>query len=162
MEVSIRNATIEDLECCFDIESQSYGLEGATKDRIKKRIEQYPTGFHVLTLNDVIVGFINSGCTNKRDLADEKIKSLIGHDPNGKYLVIFSLVVHPEYRGKRYSFQLLNQMISFANSENKEILLICKMKLIPFYEKFDFKIISKSNSEHGGIEWYEMSYSSSL
>ena len=37
--IEIRNVVMSDLDRCYEIELDSYGKEGASKDRIKKRIE---------------------------------------------------------------------------------------------------------------------------
>jgi predicted N-acetyltransferase YhbS len=36
------------------------------------------------------------------------------------------------------------------------ILLLCKSKLIPYYQRFGFVDRGKSASTHGGFEWHEM------
>ena len=101
LDVIIRTVREQDLDRCFEIESVSYsGDEAATKDKILKRIKNYPEGFIVLENDREIIGFINSGATHEVELSDEEFKELIGHDPDGKYVVILSVVVHPDYQGK--------------------------------------------------------------
>ncbi len=51
-----------------------------------------------MNLKGKVIGFINCAATDKPDLADEAFKDMIGHDPAGKKLVIFSVAVTPEYQ----------------------------------------------------------------
>ena len=72
-EITIRSVTDQDLERCFEIESISYsGDEGATKEKILKRIKTYPEGFIVLENSKEIIGFVNSGATHKVELLVNK------------------------------------------------------------------------------------------
>ncbi len=36
------------------------------------------------------------------------------------------------------------------------ITLTCKIELVPFYEKFGFVNHGISESQHGGVRWYNM------
>ncbi len=73
----IRQVTIEDLDRCCAIERAAYeGEEAATRDKIARRIREYPEGFIVLAQDGSVAGFINSGATDDVDLADEAFKEL--------------------------------------------------------------------------------------
>ena len=97
----IRTVKPLDIDRCFEIEQLSYqGDEAASKEKILKRILTYPQGFIVVEENDKVIGFINSGATDKVELSDEAFKQLIGHDPDGKHIVIMSVVVHPDFQKK--------------------------------------------------------------
>ena len=160
-EITIRSVKEKDLERCFEIEAVSYsGDEGATKGKILKRIKTYPEGFIVLENAEEIIGFVNSGATHKVELSDEAFKELIGHDPSGKHIVIMSVVVHPKYQGKGMASKLMHSFIKAMQELGKsEIHLICQTELIDMYEKYGFKYLGESSSEHGGMSWHEMSVS---
>ena len=157
-DYKIRNVAASDLDRCFEIEKVSYeGDEAATKEKISNRILQYPDGFIVMDLSGTVVGFINCGATDKVDLADEEFKDLIGHDSNGKHVVIFSVVVHRDFQGKGLAGKLLADFIDrIKKMQKKSIHLICRDNLIGFYKKYGFEYIRKSNSTHGGLNWHEM------
>jgi ribosomal protein S18 acetylase RimI-like enzyme len=160
-DVNIRSVNEQDLDRCFEIESVSYsGDEAATKDKILKRINTYPEGFIVLENDREIIGFINSGATRKIELSDEEFKELIGHDPEGKHIVILSVVIHPDYQGKGMASKL---MISFIDKmkalDKSDIYLICQTELIDMYARYGFVNQGKSDSDHGGMSWNEMSLS---
>ena len=92
--INIRIVNKQDLDRCFEIESVSYsGDEAATKDKILKRINTFPEGFIVLENDREIIGFINSGACHQVELSDEDFKELVGHDSEGKHVVIHSVVV---------------------------------------------------------------------
>ena len=155
---TIRNVVEADLDRCAEIERLSYPKEeAATKDKILKRIRTYPQGFLVIEQDKKILGFINCGATDQVDLADEPFKDLVGHDPQGAYGVVFSVVVHPDCQGQGLAGRLMTAFISqMKKMRKKAIYLICKEGLIPFYEKFGFVYLGASGSTHGGARWHEM------
>ena len=161
INTNIRIVSEKDLDRCYEIERESYaGDEAATKEKILKRIQTYPQGFIVLENQDEIIGFINSGATNEVELSNEEFKELIGHDSNGKHIVVMSVVVHPKYQRQGMADKLMASFIQKMKELNKtEIYLICQTALIPMYEKHGFKHLGKSDSLHGGLSWHEMSLS---
>lgn len=160
-DLNIRIVNEQDLDRCFEIETVSYsGDEAATRDRILKRINTYPEGFIVLEDSREIIGFINSGATKRVEFSDEEIKELVGHDPEGKHVVILSVVVHPTYQGKGMSRKLMKNFIYRMKELGKsDIYLICQTELIDMYEKYGFVNLGASDSDHGGMSWIEMSLS---
>ncbi len=157
--IHIREARLEDLNRCFEIESVSYeGDEAATKEKIEKRIATYPEGFIVLEIDNIIAGFINCGATHTVELSDESFKELVGHTSEGKHIVIMSVVVHPQYQGQGLAGKLLqNFILKMTKLGKSEIFLICQESLVPMYAKYGFKYIAPSDSDHGGMSWHEMS-----
>jgi ribosomal protein S18 acetylase RimI-like enzyme len=153
----IRQVTMCDLDRCFAIESACYGPEGATREKIRKRIELYPHGFLVAEKNRQVVGFVNSGSTHKDDISDEALKDMIGHDPTGNNIVIFSLAVNPQFQSRGISKKLMLGFIDTSRALNKDcILLLCKSELIPYYRQYGFIDRGRSKSIHGGLRWHEM------
>lgn len=158
--IIIRRVERSDLNQCYRLEQLCYQpIETATKDFIEKRIEVYPDGFYVAEVNDTIIGMINCGATHKDDITDEEFKKLIGHVRNGKNNVIFSLAVHPDFRGKGIAKSLINRIISVSDQkEKKSILLLCKDQLVNFYQHLGFSYSKPSNSDFGGYTWHEMTF----
>ena len=156
-ELRIRQVTGHDLERCTAIEAACYGPEGATRERIQKRIAQYPQGFLVAELRSRLVGFVNSGSTHKDDITDEEFKDLVGHDPGGRNIVIFSLAVHPDFQRQGIANDLMQRFIQRAQELGKKcILLLCKQDLIDYYGRLGFMHRGESKSTHGGVQWHEM------
>jgi ribosomal protein S18 acetylase RimI-like enzyme len=157
MSVKIRRVAVKDLDGCFFVEKNCYTTEAASREKIAKRLQLYPTGFFVAELKGHIVGIINGTSTNAEDIADEKLKDMIDFDEQGKNMVIFSVAVLPEHRGQGIAGLLLNRFIIISGKlRKKKIFLICKEKLIGMYQKFGFQLVGKSKSRHGGFEWFEM------
>lgn len=157
-EINIREVQEEDLNRCFEIETISYeGDEAASKEKILKRIKTYPEGFIVLEVNKSVVGFINCGACHKVELSDEEFKELVGHESDGQYIVIMSVVVHPDFQRKGYATVLMNHFISkMKKLQKREIHLICQTSLINMYANSGFTYIGESQSDHGGLSWHEM------
>lgn len=161
MELKIRNGRVEDLEECFILESKTFPeCEAASKENIKIRLSQFAEGFIVGEVDGKIVAHINSGAIDKDDITDEEFKSLIGHDSNGRNIVIFSVAVDPEYQGLGIASKMMREFIEVSKKlKKKNILLICKENLIGMYEGMGYEKRGVSASTHGGAVWYEMVYS---
>ena len=157
-KLNFRQPKAADLDRCYEIEVNSYaGDEAATKEKISKRIRTYPQGFLLIENEKEIIGFINSGATDNVELSDESFKELIGHDSQGKIIVIMSVVTHPDYQRQGIASQLMRRFIGdMKEAHKKQIYLICQTELIPMYASFGFIDLGMSESEHGGLEWHEM------
>ena len=155
--MSIRQVRIGDLDSCADIEDVAYGGHGATRERIERRIREYPGGFWVAVFGKQVVGFINSGCVLRDSIGGEKLKDLDGHDPAGQNRVIFSLAVLPAFQGRGIGRQLMERFIRESRrAKKKRILLICRRKLFSYYARFGFVYRGPSRATYGGYRWHEM------
>jgi ribosomal protein S18 acetylase RimI-like enzyme len=160
-EFMIRRVQPRDLDECYVVEIAGFPLEeAASKETIKLRIDTFPQGFFVAELNGGIVGMVNGAATNKDDISDEELKQLIGHDADGRNMVIFALAVLPEFQKRGIAKQLMLKFIEEAGQNKKEkVLLMCKHYLVAYYEGLGFTHAGLSKSTHGGAEWHEMRYS---
>lgn len=157
VKIKTRQVNKYDVDECYRIESACYTTEGATREKILKRIILFPEGFLVAESKGKIIGLINSASTDKEDITDEELKDMVGHTKDGRNMVIFSLAVLPEFQGNGISKQLVRRFIEVSKALKKEkILLICQTELIPYYQNFGFLYGGKSKSKHSGFEWYEM------
>ena len=157
LKIKIRQVEKQDLDACYNVENKCYTNEGASKERIRKRIETYPKGFLIVELKGKIIGIINGTSTDKEDISDEALKDMVDFENDGKNIVIFSVAILPEFQGQGISKPLLKKFINTSKEmKKKKILLICKENLVRYYKKFGFIYIGKSKSNHGGFEWHEM------
>ncbi len=156
--LSFRHAKPSDLDRCYQIETTAYaGDEAATKEKILKRIEMYPEGFLILENDKEIIGFVNCGAADKVELSDESFKELVGHHSDGKNIVIMSVVTHPDYQRQGMATRLMKRFIEQMREAGKhKMLLICQTELISMYASFGFVDLGPSESDHGGLQWYEM------
>jgi GNAT superfamily N-acetyltransferase len=68
-----------------------------------------------------------------------------------------SVVVHPDYQGLGLSSILLvNYVLRMKRLNKVSIQLMCKEIHIKLYERFGFKYVKPSISDHGGLSWHEM------
>jgi len=155
---TIRMVDPDDLTACHTIEALSFpAAEAAWASSLEKRINTYPEGFMVAELDGRVIAQVNSGSTNKDDITDEEFKQLIGHDPDGGNIVIFSLSVHPQYRKLGIGGKLLDQFVDHARDMGKnKVLLLCKEDLVNYYSRHGFADGGVSASTHGGAVWHEM------
>lgn len=153
-----RWATPADLPRCFHIESTAYeGDEAASEARIAKRIAQYPQGFLVMEVAGEVIGFINSGCAWEVVMSEEEFKELVGHDPVAPNVVIMSVVLDPVQQGRGHASALMREFVARMRAAGKSsIHLMCKERHVPLYEKFGYRYVKPSASEHGGMAWHEM------
>jgi ribosomal protein S18 acetylase RimI-like enzyme len=157
IDVNIRQVNRQDVDGCYRTESACYASDGATREKILKRIMLFPEGFLVAESEGEIIGLINSASTDKEEITDEELKDMVGHVKNGENMVIFSLAVLPGFQGNGISKQLMARFIEVSKALKKEkALLLCKSELVPYYQNYGFLYGGKSNSKHGGFEWHEM------
>lgn len=158
IEYTFRTADPDDLIACHTVESLCFPpSEAAWTSSLRNRIEEYPEGFLVVEKDGRIIGQCNSGCTYKDDITDEDFKQLIGHDPDGPNMVIFSLSVLPEHQSNGVGGELLKKFLARARKlDKKQVFLLCKNELVGFYEKYGFVDNGVSGSTHGGAKWHEM------
>ena len=154
----IRNVLPKDLDECFLVETSGFPPEeAAARETIKLRIDTFPQGFLVAEVDGKIVGILNSASTNKDDISDEELKQLIGHDAEGRNMVVFALAVLPEFQKRGIARQLMLRFADEARKLKKEkVLLLCKHHLIAYYERLGFIHAGLSKSTHGNAEWHEM------
>ena len=157
-EIIIRHVLPKDLDECFIVETSGFPPEeAATREMIRLRIETFPDGFLVAEFDGKVVGMLNSAATNKDDISDEELKQLIGHEPGGKNMVVFALVVLPEFQKRGIARKLMSRFVEEACQRKKgNVLLMCKHHLITYYEAMDFTHAGLSRSTHGGAEGHEM------
>lgn len=155
---SIRYANINDLDEIAELERLCFPAEeAASKEYFCERLKIYPKHFWVLEFDGRIVSVINGMVTDEPDLKDEMYHNADMHDENGKWQMIFGVETHPDYLRKGYAKILMKSVIADTISDNREgLVLTCKEKLIPYYQKFGFVNEGVSNSVHGNTVWYQM------
>ena len=80
-----------------------------------------------------------------------------GHDPAAPNAVIMSVVLHPDYQGQGLSTQMMQAFIAHLRQQGKTaIYLMCKAQYLEMYKRFGYQFLKRSDSTHGGEEWFEM------
>lgn len=155
----IRTATLNDLDQIHQVEETCFPIaEAATKEQIKNRLQYYGNHFCLLFENNQLISFVDGFVTDEKDLTDQMYEEASMHNESGQWQMIFGVNTHPSFQHKGYANEVLTAFIEDAKKqERKGLVLTCKEKLIPFYEKFGFLnegITDKS--VHGNVQWYQM------
>ena len=154
----IRNATIDDLKEITEVEAICFPTaEAATEESIRKRLEVYADYFWLLYEGEKLISFVNGMVTDEPDLKDEMYENAGMHDPKGDWQMIFGVDTIPAYRRQGCAEKVLNRVIADTKKAGRKgLVLTCKDRLVHYYAKFGFVSEGVSQSEHGGVVWYQM------
>ena len=158
-DITIRQVRPADLDACCAVETAAFPAdEAASPDRVRQRLDAYPQGFLVAERAGRLIGLVMSGATHQPDLADEALKDMVDHDPQGAHLVVFSVAVHPLEQGRGLGGLLVEAILTraFDHLGKTSVLLLCKETLVAFYQRYGFVEVGPSASTHGGARWIEM------
>ena len=158
MSITIRKATIKDLDKVADVEISCLSEgQAASKESLEKRLKVLDYNFFIAENEGEIVGIINGSIINENAIYDELYENINLHNPNGKYQSIFGLAVISKYRNQGTAAKIMNYLIELSRENDKKGLVItCKKELIRYYEKFGYKNKGISRSVHGNVVWYNM------
>lgn len=156
--IKIRHGRKEDIDAITQIEQACFPkAEAADRSVFQNRMAVFPECFFVAEMNDTIIGFINGAVINGKYIQDEMYEKAELHCPNGMYQSVFGIDVKPEYQGKQVASRLMETFIQYARECGKQgVVLTCKEALFPFYKRFGFQNLGRSQSQHGGAIWYDM------
>ena len=155
--IKIRHAVKEDLEDIVRIEKECFPpAEAADREAFQKRMDTFLDSFFVAEAKHRVVGFINGAVIEGMYIKDEMYENTDLHRPDGAYQSVFGIDVEPNYQGHRIASRLMETLIQYAKDcGRKGIVLTCKEALFPFYNRFGFENLGKSESVHGGAVWYD-------
>lgn len=156
--VKIRNVRNGDLSMLLEIEMLCFSKEeAATKEAFEKRIELIPDSFFVAEEDGKIVGLVNGPVIESPYISDDLFGQIKSNPDTGGYQSILGIAVNPHYQKRGVASALLTKLEKEAKAcEREGITLTCKKELISFYEKFGYINRGISDSEHGGVIWYNM------
>lgn len=154
----IRTAVPEDLDQVAQVELRCFPpTEAAGRESLQERLMAFPESFLIAESKGKVIGFINGCVTDRRTIEDRMFEDISLHNPQGAYQSIFGLDVIEEYRCRGVAARLMESMIETAGSHGRKgLILTCKDRLIPYYEKFGYRNLGISRSVHGGAVWYDM------
>lgn len=83
----------------------------------------------------------------------------LGNQDSGKTIGIHSVVVHPDYRGKKLASLLIKDYLQKMSQQcvADNVSLLCKDTLVPFYSSVGFTDKGVSACNYAGEEWHDMS-----
>ena len=152
----IRISNIKDFDDIVSLENHCFKeSERINFDGLYKRLLNHSSHSYVLVNDDKVCAYLTYVLSDKLELDDE----MFGDNPqdynDGKYIIILGLACDPLYKNQGYASKLMYYLL---DNTNKDILLTCHDYLIPFYEKFNFKLKGISNSSYSTETWYDMIY----
>lgn len=156
--MTIRTATIEDLEAVSAVEAECFPpAEAAGKEEFEKRLTHYGKHFWLMFDGDKLIAFVDGFVTDESDLTDEMYEKAEMHNEYGAWQMIFGVNTIPAYRKKGYAGELIKRAIADAREQGRKgLVLTCKERLIPYYAKFGFINEGVSESVHGNVVWNQM------
>ncbi|PKG22640.1 GNAT family N-acetyltransferase [Niallia nealsonii] len=156
--ISLRNVQATDLEQLLLIENEGFPIEeAATKEAFVERIQLISDTFIVAEKEGKILGYINGPIINQPYITDDLFEKIKENPKRGGYQSILGLAVSKQARNQGIAKILIDQMEDIAKENQREgITLTCKQELVSFYEKSKFVNHGMSESQHGGVCWYNM------
>jgi ribosomal protein S18 acetylase RimI-like enzyme len=156
--IKIRNVKLSDLpsivaieNCCFTKE------EAATKEAFEKRIRFTPDSFFVAEVDGAVVGLVNGPVISKAYITDDLFSDSKENPASHGHQSILGLAVSQQFQKRGVATALLAHMEREAVAKKRETMtLTCKENLLPFYEKLGYINKGISQSQHGGVAWYNM------
>ncbi|MCQ6282264.1 GNAT family N-acetyltransferase [Bacillus sp. EB600] len=157
--LDIRNVKMEDLPELVLIENLCFTIEeAATKEAFEKRIQLISDSFFVAEVDGAVTGLVNGPVIETPFITDDLFSDIKENPAAGGHQSILGLAVSPNYQKRGVASALLAHLEKEASAKKRETLtLTCKENLIHFYENYGFINCGVSNSEHGGVIWYNMS-----
>ncbi|KAG0683474.1 hypothetical protein C6P40_000077 [Pichia californica] len=141
----------ESMEVPSDFKSVMCNSDGTLKDEYKTK-----------ELKELETSNENIEPTEDEVHQEEEKKSArtypLGHHDSGKTIGIHSVVISPEYRGKKLASLLLKDYLQKMSQQyvSESIALLCKSKLVPFYSGVGFSDKGVSACKFAGEEWHDM------
>jgi ribosomal protein S18 acetylase RimI-like enzyme len=156
--MNIRPVRKEDLEQLIVLENAGFTPEeAATRQAFINRIETIFDTFLVAEDRDKIVGYVNGPVIPVPFITDDLFETTKANPDNGGYQSILGIVVAPDYQGKGMAGELLCAFENQAREKARSTMtLTCRQSLIPFYEKNGYVNQGIAESQHGGIQWFNM------
>ncbi|MEK5379891.1 GNAT family N-acetyltransferase [Niallia sp. FSL W8-0635] len=154
----IRNVQQTDLTSLLKIENIAFTpAEAATKEAFINRIRTISDTFIIIEENGVVVGYVNGPVISAPFITDDLFETTNPNPPKSGHQSILGIAVHPNYQGKGIASLLLKELEKIATkNERLSITLTCHKELIPFYEKNGYENQGIADSQHAGVEWFNM------
>lgn len=157
-------------ELCSGLFTSGYATsEGAIGEIVKKRdfvsIDSADTDRKRILLGHIISTKANSEVVTDDSMDYPKdwrtkyqLAPSIGHNEDGRTVCLHSLCIHPDFAGQGFGHVLLKSYVQRIRDSGiaSRIALLCRERLIGFYEKAGFKKVGPSKCQYGGGNWFDM------
>lgn len=156
--VRIRRAELSDWEAILAVEQLNFpAAEAVSAEILKERIELIPDTFLLAELHGQLAGYIVGPAVQSPYLTDDFFSKVGANSPEGAFIAVQSLSVHPDFQRQGVGTLLLAALKEIAVQQNRKgISLTCHDELIPYFEMNGFVYEGISDSTHGGAVWSDM------
>lgn len=162
-DIEYRNVHADEAEAATAVETACFPAnEACTLPIMKERVRLAPELFMTATDKDngEMVGFITAIATDEHHLRDDFFTETSLHNPEGKYMMILSLAVLPEYQRQGIARALMEELLKGQmGTKRKVAVLTCVPANVELYKKMGFSDQGVSDSAWGGELWHEMTFS---
>ncbi|WP_445490825.1 GNAT family N-acetyltransferase [Niallia sp. 03133] len=154
----IRQVQPNDLDQLVELENTGFTPEeAATPNAFLNRINTISDTFIIAEENQVIVGYINGPVVSSPFITDDLFHITEPNPSKGGHQSILGIVVHPNYQNKGIASLLLKEFENQAKQKERlSVTLTCKKELIPFYEKNGYINQGIADSQHAGVQWFNL------
>lgn len=128
-------ATLAALEqLCFPPE------ETASPAEMQARFQTFPDNFLVAEKDGIIRGYIDGPSSHCSRIEPSMYHDASVHEPDGEYLLVYGVGVHPNARQQGLARALLNSFVSLARKRGqKGVVLRCKEYMVRYYSRLGFE-----------------------
>ena len=138
--IRIRQADLSDWVEILAIEQLNFpAAEAAGAEVLKERIEQIADTFLLAELHGQLAGYIVGPAVQARYLTDDLFSKVGANPPEGGFIAVQSLSVHPDFQRQGVGTLLLAALKQVALQKNSPaIYLVCKDELLSYFEMNEF------------------------
>ena len=156
--IRIRRAELSDWEAILAVEQLNFpAAEAVSAEILKERIELIPDTFLLAELHGQLAGYIVGPAVLERYLTDDLFSKVGANPPEGGFIAVQSLSVHPDFQRQGVGTLLLAALKEIAVQQNRKgISLTCHDELIPYFEMNGFVHEGLSDLTYGGAVWSDM------
>lgn len=124
--------------------------EAATPAEMQDRFQAFPDNFLVAERDGVIRGYIDGVSSSQCRISPSMFHDTSLHEPEGEYLLVFGVGVHPNARQAGLAGMLLKSFVSMARKRGmKGVGLHCKEYMVRYYTRLGFEDLGPGQTGSG-------------
>ncbi|MBZ2152476.1 GNAT family N-acetyltransferase [Streptococcus cristatus] len=153
--IRIRQADLSDWEEILAIEQLNFPAAEAASAEVLK--EQIADTFLLAELHGQLAGYIVGPAIQARYLTDDLFSRVGANSPEGGFIAVQSLSVHPDFQRQGVGTLLLAALKETAVQQHRQgITLLCPDELVAYYEMNGFIHEGITDSSHASAIWSNM------
>ena len=153
--IRIRRAELNDWEEILAIEQLNFPAAEAASAEVLK--EQIADTFLLAELHGQLAGYIVGPAIQARYLTDDLFSRVGANSPEGGFIAVQSLSVHPDFQRQGVGTLLLAALKETAVQQHRQgITLLCPDELVAYYEMNGFIHEGITDSSHASAIWSNM------